>query len=38
MHEIKIILKQSGEHVIKDLLGAVSLMFMLSVALYLPGW
>jgi len=38
MHEIKTILKQSGEHVIKDMFDAVSLMFILVVALHLPGW
>lgn len=38
MREIKAILKQSGEHVIKDMFGAVSLMFILGVALHLPGW
>ena len=38
MREIKTILKQSGEHVIKDMFGAVSLMFILGVALHLPGW
>ena len=38
MREIKIILKQCGEHVIKDIFGAVSLMFILGVALHLPGW
>ena len=30
MREIKAILKQSGEHVIKDMFGAVSLMFILG--------
>ena len=38
MREIKIILKQSGENVIKDMFGAVSLMFILGVALHIPGW